>query len=121
MGRIFLKSGDYIVDEITTPKNSDRQSRYTFFRSKSHHDIALKSWQDSDGQCLYLGLWHSHPESNPIPSKVDYSDWKNALKKGQYEGHSLLFLIMGMTNLGCWQGVYRKGRAPRFYPLERAD
>lgn len=121
LGRILERTGNYIVDEITTPKRTDRRSRYSFYRSKAHHDIALKRWKASGGECLYIGLWHSHPESSPTPSGVDFNDWKKALKNGRYEGDSLFFLIVGTVEIGCWRGVYLGRGVPEFYPLKRID
>ena len=119
LGNIHKHSNIYTVNDISTPTNADRQSRFLFYRSKSHHDIAVKSWKESDGICLYLGLWHSHPEFNPTPSKVDIRDWTNALTNGEYEGNSLFFLILGIRNICCWQGVYSKGSiSPAFYKLK---
>jgi len=104
LGRQFENNPDVIVDDITTPLIGDKRSRCQFYRSVSHHKKAVSKWKKSNGTCLYLGLWHSHPEMVPRPSSVDFGDWTNALKHGQYEGNSLFFMIVGIKEICCWQG-----------------
>lgn len=117
LGSILVNNGDYIVDKISVPTASDRRSRFSFYRSSKHHDIALKEWKVSDGRRLYLGLWHTHPEHDPKPSHTDFRDWRSALEKGQYQGDSLFFLIVGVTEIRCWQGSYTEKKALTFKNL----
>lgn len=109
-GGIFLgtrfKNKHVVVSEITTPLKMDKRTRYGYYRSKGHHDFAVKRWKQSDGICLYLGLWHTHPESNPTPSSVDYHDWTNAMRNGRFEGDNLFFVIVGTRQICCWQGMH---------------
>ena len=119
LGRIFEKDLSCTVDEITTPTKPDRSSRHSFYRSNAHHKIAVDRWKKSDGTCIYLGLWHTHPEPDPSPSKVDFNDWKKAIVKGKFEGDSLLFAIVGTKKIRCWQGIFSYGNSPLFHRLER--
>jgi integrative and conjugative element protein (TIGR02256 family) len=104
LGKQFENNPDIIINDITTPLKGDKRSRHQFYRSISHHKKAVEYWKKSNGTCLYLGLWHSHPEMVPNPSSVDFNDWENALKHGKYEGDSLLFIIVGISEIRCWQG-----------------
>jgi integrative and conjugative element protein (TIGR02256 family) len=117
LGRIQLNSNNYTIQEITTPMPLDRRSRHTFYRSKDHHNIAVERWRESGGKCLYLGLWHTHPEAVPTPSGTDYRDWKKALMQGSYEGNTLLFIIIGTKKINCWKGVITDRDAPKFKQL----
>ena len=117
LGRILLDSRDYVIDEISTPKRTDKRRRHYFYRSNAHHKIAVNRWKQSDGRCLYLGLWHSHPEPVPSPSTVDIEDWKRALVNGKYEGNSLLFLILGTSEICCWRGTLPANGTPQFDQL----
>ncbi|WP_367268380.1 Mov34/MPN/PAD-1 family protein [uncultured Treponema sp.] len=40
----------------------------------------------------FLGEWHTHPESNPIPSPLDKKEWQQ-IKKHNTE--PLIFCILG--------------------------
>jgi len=105
LGRQYEYKPDITVDEITTPLTTDTRSRYSFYRSIGHHNVAVNRWKQSDGCCLYLGLWHTHPEAIPIPSSVDFDDWTKAINNGVFEGDNLFFVIVGMEQLCCWQGT----------------
>jgi len=107
LGRQFENKLSITIDEITTPFKSDKRSRNSFYRSKSHHNYAVKRWEESDGYCLYLGLWHTHPEAIPIPSSIDYVDWTKAINQGDFDGKNLFFIIIGTEQVRCWQGARR--------------
>ena len=112
LGRQFENKLDIIVNEITTPLKQDKRARHRFYRSNGHHKIAVDKWKQSNGYCLYLGLWHTHPERIPSPSSIDLCDWTNAINNGKFEGDRLFFIIVGTKQLCCW-------RRPRPVPYAR--
>jgi len=102
LGRHLLDSNDLVVDEVTTPQNSDRRGRFSFFRSKKHGKIAQARWLEEASTLAYLGLWHTHPEAYPTPSGVDLKDWEQALSKDTFEGKQLFFPIVGIEKIRVW-------------------
>lgn len=102
LGRHLLESNDIVVDEVTTPQRKDRRSRVSFFRSVSHHRLAQEKWKLSDETLAYLGLWHTHPETDPSPSRVDCQDWERAVAEHIYYGERLFFPIVGTENIRVW-------------------
>ena len=92
------------VDHISEPQRGDKRSRYGFFRGKGHEKTAHKYWKSSNGTCAYLGNWHTHPEAYPTPSQTDINDWLNVLKNDVYEGNRLYFVIVGTSEIACWEG-----------------
>jgi len=102
LGRHLLDSDDLVVDEITTPQNSDRRGRLSFFRSKRHGKIAQTRWSEEASTLAYLGLWHTHPEVDPTPSGVDLKDWEQALSKDTFPGNQLFFPIVGIERIRVW-------------------
>lgn len=104
LGRHRIDSHDIFVEDITTPHHLDKRTRITFVRSKAHQRLAMKRWKNSGETCGHLGLWHTHPESDPHPSDVDIFDWRKALHEDHYEGPSLIFVIVGTSTLRMWQG-----------------
>lgn len=104
MGRVFGAGNEYAVEEVTVPCGQDKQSRSSFFRSPFHHRAAERYWKQTRGEGTYLGLWHTHPELTPKPSRVDMADWRRALKKDVFHGSGLLFVIVGTKELGFWYG-----------------
>lgn len=108
MGRFLKNTKDIVVDKITVPMKGDKQSRYTFKRLSPLHQRALdKAWQESKGTCNYLGEWHTHPETNPIPSDIDKKDWKRKLSQDSFSSRFLYFLIAGTETIHLWEADRR--------------
>lgn len=112
LGRYLLDSRDVVVDEVSTPQSSDRRSRYGFFRSSKHEQLARQRWLEESSTSAYLGLWHTHPEPDPMPSRVDQIDWRKAMACDTYEGDRLFFPIVGTCRIRIWtlsrRGAYRE-------------
>jgi integrative and conjugative element protein (TIGR02256 family) len=102
LGRHLIDSMDVVVDEVTVPQKSDRRSRYSFFRSRMHEDVAVSRWVQQKTTLAYLGLWHTHPEDDPVPSSVDQNDWRKAVASDSYEGNQLFFPIVGTRRIRVW-------------------
>ncbi len=105
LGRILRESDDVIVDDVTQPAARDRSSRFNFFRSKTSTQPAVDlAWATSDGTCIYLGEWHTHPEDDPHPSARDTSNWRTILRTAKFEQPWLFFLIVGRQQTKAWIG-----------------
>ncbi len=119
MGRHLLDSHDVVVDEVTTPQNTDRRGRFNFFRSYKHEQVANQRWLHENRTSAYLGLWHTHPESDPTPSGVDLRDWENAVANDAYGGSRLFFPIIGTECIRVWTKK-RGGRIEELVEVPRA-
>lgn len=102
LGRHLLDSHDVVVDEVSTPQSSDRRSRFSFFRSFKHEQVAHLRWIAEQQTSAYLGLWHTHPEADPTPSSVDMNDWQQAVAGDTFEGDRLFFPIVGTQCVRVW-------------------
>jgi integrative and conjugative element protein (TIGR02256 family) len=102
LGRHLLDSDDVVIDEVTTPQRRDKRSRFGFFRSTNHHQVAQKKWRLSNETLAYLGLWHTHPEDDPSPSSVDRDDWVQAIATHVFHGDRLYFPIVGRKHIRVW-------------------
>jgi integrative and conjugative element protein (TIGR02256 family) len=102
LGRHLLDTRDIVVDEVTTPQSGDRRSRFGFFRSKQHGEVARERWAAERQTMAYLGLWHTHPEANPTPSGADKRDWEQAVAGDAFEGDRLFFPIVGTDRMRIW-------------------
>lgn len=90
------------ANDLTLPQPSDKRTKCSFFRSSAHNRILNDKWKASNGNAYLVGLWHTHPESIPNYSREDKKDWLRVLKQGQYEGKSLMFLIIGQKKIRLW-------------------
>lgn len=108
LGRFLLDSDDLVVDEVSTPMSADKRRRFSFFRSCQHQAFARNRWENQRGTSAYLGLWHTHPESDPEPSEVDIVDWQQAVNNDIFEGNQLFFSIVGISHFRVWT-INREG------------
>ena len=105
LGRYIRESLDIVIDQVTVPMKGDRRQRFSFFRDHHRHQRAIdRAWQETRGTTHYLGEWHTHPESIPIPSNTDLKDWQCRLKQDVFSGNALYFVIVGTETLRIWEG-----------------
>lgn len=105
LGRLTCDARDIVVDRVTEPNRLDRRHRHWFFRSRKPAQAEVVSaWNESLGSGNYLGEWHTHPQDSPEPSMVDRCNWRRILKKAVFEQHFLLFVIVGASVVGVWEG-----------------
>ena len=112
LGRHILKTSDIIVDRITEPMPSDRQSRFRFFRARrSHQAVIDRAWRKSGRTCTYLGEWHTHPEQHPTPSGIDWQNWQRKLLVDRFT-EPIFFVIVGIAAIHVWEGRRSRGLIP---------
>lgn len=105
LGRLICNARDIVVDRVTDPNRLDKRYRHWFFRSRKPAQAEVVSaWNESLGSVNYLGEWHSHPQDSPEPSMVDRCNWRRILKRAVFEQHFLLFVIVGTSDVGVWEG-----------------
>lgn len=105
MGRFIKEATDIIIDQVTSPMKGDVRSRYTFKRLSPLHQAFLnKQWRITNGTCNYLGEWHTHPEEDAEPSRIDIKDWKRKLKNDNFSNRFLYFIIAGTDCINVWEG-----------------
>lgn len=102
VGRVADDTNALLVDLLTTPSDTDEQSRYGFYRSESHNQDLLDYWHDTDGYGGLLGLWHTHPENKPTPSDADIEDLVNTIESSSFVADRLVYVIVGITHIGVW-------------------
>lgn len=88
------------IDLCTTPKPKDKSKRASFLMQDPFHQRAIdKAFKKSSGEMGYLGTWHTHPQSHPIPSSIDINDWLHCMERNP--DRLLLFVIVGQkqTNI----------------------
>lgn len=88
------------IDMCTTPQPKDKSKRASFLMQDPFHQSAIdKAFKKSSGEMGYLGTWHTHPQSYPIPSGIDINDWLSCMVRNP--DRLLLFVIVGQkqTNI----------------------
>lgn len=102
LGRFYENTSTMLIDELTTPTWLDRRTRTSFYRSNAHDRALKKYWQKTDKIGGLLGLWHTHPESQPKPSYIDLQDLNQQFNSFSYLSNRILYVIVGITHIGLW-------------------
>ena len=90
------------VTDATRPQPHDKRSRFQFERRDAFHQAyALDRWRESRGALDHIGEWHSHPESSPMPSSLDRSEWRKICAA---RVDLMVFMILG-DRTEDWLGV----------------
>ncbi|MED3554282.1 ribosomal-processing cysteine protease Prp [Cytobacillus praedii] len=97
-----------IIDQISEPSREDKCGRFYFVRNvKRAQKIVERAWKESNGERIYLGEWHTHPEDIPTPSRDDKILLKNMLKHSRMEIDFLFMVIIG--RISPYFAVIQKG------------
>ncbi|MBS5860328.1 Mov34/MPN/PAD-1 family protein [bacterium] len=95
LGKI-LPNKHILIEALTHPNKKDKRGLYFFHRDRNEaQKIINQKWEESNGEIIYLGEWHTHNEDIPIPSKRDLTMIKNQLRTSKMEIDFLLLLIIG--------------------------
>lgn len=93
------------VLSCSEPTVLDQRSRYNFSRSyKSAQKYINKKFNDSKGEEIYLGEWHTHPEDIPTPSIPDIKSFNQTLHKNRLNSSIHFMIIVG--RIAIYIGVY---------------
>ena len=96
-------NGDILIKVATNPQANDRRYRNSFIlHSPSHQYILDQHFTSSDNEDVYIGTWHTHPQSYPIPSKIDIEDWKKQYKANCRLFNLMVFCIVGIRKTKLW-------------------
>jgi len=115
LGRVYTGS-HVVLDKATTPNFLDRAGRYFFDRSRSAAQrIVNKAWRASKGEQNYLGEWHSHPISHPIPSQRDREMIRNMFSDTRRQIGFLFLVVVGTDE--TWVGIENGKQLKRLKPI----
>ncbi len=99
------------------PTILDKQSRYNFNRSyKAAQKYIDEKFNASNGEEIYLGEWHTHPEDIPTPSKTDIRSFNKTLSKNILNSDIHFMIIVGKKAIHV--GVYFQKKWSNSFVLE---
>jgi integrative and conjugative element protein (TIGR02256 family) len=108
LGRMLRGCDDVVIDVATRPHPSDQRTRFSFIRQRQPaQDLVIRAWEESQGTCIYLGEWHSHPQTRPHPSPLDFRNWRTIIRSASISTDVLFFLIVGTGEIAVWE--YARG------------
>lgn len=105
----------YWLEAVTAPAATDQSSRSSFLMQSPQHQAKLDArFSQSNGEQIYLGTWHTHPEVCPTPSSIDKRDWRQCQRRNR--GRQLFFIIAGTEEIK----VYIKRRLS-YVPMKTSE
>ncbi|WP_426327774.1 Mov34/MPN/PAD-1 family protein [Pedobacter sp. R-06] len=98
LGKII--DGQVNVTKLAVPTPLDKCSRFNFERHRHSAQIILDyEFHNSNGQTIYLGEWHTHPEPYPSPSGTDLKMIESQFKFNHLKTDFLILLIKGTKGI----------------------
>lgn len=102
------KTGNISLEAVTHPYALDTRNRIRFDIRDPHHNMFLRKAQRR--KSYYMGVWHTHPQSDPSPSSMDWEDWNATMRSDKTGSQYVFFIIVGNDNWNIWIGDMHTGR-----------
>lgn len=78
------------------PSRLDVSGRYSFLRRMSPaNKLIASTWEKTSGKVNYIGEWHTHDESLPVPSDTDRKLVRQVVEDGSCLLDRAFMLIVG--------------------------
>lgn len=94
-----------IVEGTILPQNY-RSSRYSFERGKKGLVEKLSELYEQTPRLIYIGEWHTHPNSTPVPSITDKQAMLQIAGDDGVTITTPVLLILGLDKISCTIGAY---------------
>lgn len=90
-----FKFPEVCISNISLPYRHDIQGIYSFIPNQRHQNIEI--FRNYKNGLHFVGEWHTHPQSHPVPSCIDLLSMKDSYLKSRHELNYFLLLILGNT------------------------
>lgn len=103
-GQLFAKfSGEHTAIVVATPpRATDRRWRYRFIPNRISDRLEINHFHKTG--LHYVGDWHTHPQSKPIPSNEDIKSMRDCYIKSKHALHSFVLIVVGTAEYP--EGIY---------------
>ena len=101
-------TGNIVLESVSVPHELDQKSRIRFDIKDPRHNLFLQRAQRK--KSYYMGVWHTHPQDIPVPSPMDWEDWKQTLAVDKTGCDYIFFIIAGTVGTRVWVG-YKKEKS----------
>jgi integrative and conjugative element protein (TIGR02256 family) len=117
LGYKHKETGNVSLEYVTVPQPLDIRDRINFKIRDPKHKILLLRGKIC--KSYYMGVWHTHPERTPIPSRIDWDDWNDTLLKDRTACEYVFFLIAGTEGIRIWVGDLETKKIEEIYECEK--
>jgi integrative and conjugative element protein (TIGR02256 family) len=119
VGYQHIKTGNISLEAVSHPYCMDVKNRVRFDIRDPRHRLFLKKAERK--RSYYMGVWHTHPQSVPIPSSIDWHDWHKTLLIDKTASQYVFFVIAGTQGIRVWVGDYRTGEITELSETEKNE
>ena len=119
VGYQHQKTGNIVLEAVSAPFQLDSRSRIHFDMKDPKHRFFLKKAQKR--KSYYMGVWHTHPQSIPTPSNIDWEDWKQTLVEDKTAGEYIFYLIAGTNGMRVWVGNKTQNKIEEIYECDKEN
>lgn len=99
------KSKNISLDGLSCPYPLDTRNRIRFNIVDPKHKLFL--FRAKVQKSYYMGVWHTHPQTIPEPSEIDWNDWHDTLNTDRTACEYIFFLIAGTEGARVWVGDFK--------------
>lgn len=112
------KSKNISLDDLSHPFPLDIRNRIRFDIVDPKHKFFLI--RAKANKSYYMGVWHTHPQTIPEPSNIDWNDWHDTLNVDQTACEYIFFMIAGTEGARVWVGDFNTKKIVEIYECEKA-
>lgn len=117
LGYKHEKTGNISLEYVTYPRPLDICSRVCFkIRDPIHKLLLVKA---RVRKSFYMGVWHTHPQTIPDPSTIDWDDWNDTLIQDKTASKYVFFLIAGTKSIRVWAGDFETKHIVEIFECEK--
>lgn len=117
LGYKHERTGNISLEYVTSPQPLDIRSRgYFKIRDPIHKILLLKG---RTRKSFYMGLWHTHPQTIPNPSSIDWQDWHETLIIDKTASEYAFFIIAGTEGIRIWVGDFKTKHIVEIFECEK--
>lgn len=102
------KTAHISLEAVSHPYTLDQKNRIHFDIRDPRHNLFLKKAQRH--KSYYMGVWHTHPQSDPSPSAIDWEDWNATMQTDKTGSQYIFFIIVGTGSWRIWIGDMKTGK-----------
>mgnify|MGYP003882030747 FL=1 len=95
-------TGNISLETVSHPFFFDIKNRISFKIRDPLHKVFLKKARER--KSYYMGVWHTHPQSVPVPSAIDWNDWNETMRSDKTGCQYVFFIIAGTNEWRLWIG-----------------
>ena len=92
--------------EETIVTKDNKSTKFLFERGKKGVFQKLTEYYNQQPKLFYIGEWHTHPDSSPIPSSIDRQAMKKITEDENVKIISPILIIIGIKPSKYSVGVY---------------